>query len=95
MLGYDCDYVPGWDCHGLPIEWKIEEEYRAKGKHKDDVPIAEFRKECRELRRALDRRAARASSSASACMGDWDDPYTTMAFAPRRTIGDEMHEIRR
>ncbi len=42
MLGFDSNYVPGWDCHGLPIEWKIEEEYRAKGKNKDAVPINEF-----------------------------------------------------
>ena len=47
MLGFDSNYVPGWDCHGLPIEWKIEEEYRAKGKNKDDVPVVEFRRECR------------------------------------------------
>ncbi len=47
MLGFDANYVPGWDCHGLPIEWKIEEEYRAKGKNKDAVPIVEFRRECR------------------------------------------------
>ncbi|MDE2115991.1 MAG: class I tRNA ligase family protein, partial [Hyphomicrobiales bacterium] len=39
MLGKDSNYVPGWDCHGLPIEWKIEEEYRAKGLNKDDVPV--------------------------------------------------------
>ena len=51
MLGYDANYVPGWDCHGLPIEWKIEEEYRAKGKNKDAVPINEFRAECREFAR--------------------------------------------
>ena len=50
MLGYDSNYVPGWDCHGLPIEWKIEEEYRAKGKNKDAVPINEFRAECRDER---------------------------------------------
>jgi hypothetical protein len=48
-LGYDVDYVPGWDCHGLPIEWKIEEQYRAKGKNKDEVPVNEFRNECREF----------------------------------------------
>src|SRR5882672_6735866 len=47
MMGSDSNYVPGWDCHGLPIEWKIEEEYRAKGKNKDAVPINEFRAECR------------------------------------------------
>jgi isoleucyl-tRNA synthetase len=49
MLGYDANYVPGWDCHGLPIEWKIEEQYRAAGRDKDQVPINEFRRECREF----------------------------------------------
>ncbi|MEH6726480.1 MAG: class I tRNA ligase family protein, partial [Hyphomicrobiales bacterium] len=49
MQGFYAPYVPGWDCHGLPIEWKIEEQYRAKGKNKDDVPINEFRRECREF----------------------------------------------
>ena len=48
MAGKDSIYVPGWDCHGLPIEWKIEEEYRKKGKNKDDVPTVQFRNECRE-----------------------------------------------
>ncbi len=43
LAGFDAPYVPGWDCHGLPIEWKIEEQYRAKGKNKDEVPINEFR----------------------------------------------------
>ena len=49
MLGKDAIYVPGWDCHGLPIEWKIEEEYRAKKKSKDEVPVVQFRRECREF----------------------------------------------
>ncbi len=49
MLGKDANYVPGWDCHGLPIEWKIEEQYRKKGKDKDEVPIQEFRQECRDF----------------------------------------------
>ena len=49
MLGKDSNYVPGWDCHGLPIEWKIEEEYRKKGGNKDDVSIIEFRNQCREF----------------------------------------------
>ena len=47
MAGYDADYIPGWDCHGLPIEWKIEEEYRASGRDKDAVPVLDFRAECR------------------------------------------------
>ncbi|MFM9975467.1 MAG: class I tRNA ligase family protein, partial [Beijerinckiaceae bacterium] len=49
MLGFDSNYVPGWDCHGLPIEWMIESQYRAKGQNKDEVPINEFRKECRDF----------------------------------------------
>src|SRR3954468_11332019 len=49
MLGKDSIYVPGWDCHGLPIEWKIEEKYRAAKKSKDEVPIEIFRKECRDF----------------------------------------------
>ena len=49
MLGKDANYVPGWDCHGLPIEWKIEEQYRKKGKDKDAIPVIEFRKECRDI----------------------------------------------
>ncbi len=49
-LGQDANYVPGWDCHGLPIEWKIEEQYRAAGRNKDgDVPVVEFRRECRSF----------------------------------------------
>src|SRR6185312_15167902 len=47
VMGFDVDYVPGWDCHGLPIEWKIEEDLRSKGRRKDEVSKAEFRKECR------------------------------------------------
>jgi len=49
MMGFDSRYVPGWDCHGLPIEWKIEEQYRAKGLNKDDVDIVAFRQECRKF----------------------------------------------
>ncbi len=66
MLGFDSNYVPGWDCHGLPIEWKIEEQYRAKGQDKDKVPVNEFRKRVPRVRGALDRRADAPSSSASA-----------------------------
>ena len=65
MLGKDSNYVPGWDCHGLPIEWKIEENYRAKGKNKDSVPINEFRRECR---RSEERRVGKE------CRSRWS-PY--------------------
>src|SRR5450631_2169789 len=47
MVGFDAPYIPGWDCHGLPIEWKIEEQYREKGKDKDAIPVLQFRAECR------------------------------------------------
>ena len=52
MLGKDAPYVPGWDCHGLPIEWKVEEKFRERRPAKDDIPKDELRRECRELRRA-------------------------------------------
>ena len=58
MLGFNAPYVPGWDCHGLPIEWKIEEEYRAKGKSKDEVPVNELRAECRAFPLSLRSRRA-------------------------------------
>ena len=58
MIGFDADYIPGWDCHGLPIEWKVEEEFRAKGKQKRDVPMAEFRTRLPRLRAEVDRHPA-------------------------------------
>ena len=82
MLGKDAPYVPGWDCHGLPIEWQIEQEYRKKGKDKDAVPIADFRRECREFaQRWID--VQRAEFKRLGVLGDWDDPYTTMDLQRR------------
>ncbi|QPC93747.1 isoleucine--tRNA ligase [Mesorhizobium sp. INR15] len=89
MRGYDANYVPGWDCHGLPIEWKIEEQYRAKGKNKDEVPVNEFRKECREF-------AAHWISVQGGefqrlgVVGDFANPYTTMAFHAEARIAGEL-----
>ncbi|MCF6343588.1 MAG: isoleucine--tRNA ligase [Devosiaceae bacterium] len=89
MLGYDSPYVPGWDCHGLPIEWKIEEQYRAKGKNKDDVPINEFRKECRTFAaKWID--VQREEFKQLGVVGEWDNPYTTMAFDAEATIAQEL-----
>ncbi len=89
MLGYDSPYVPGWDCHGLPIEWKIEEQYRAKGKNKDDVPINEFRKECRTFAaKWID--VQREEFKRLGVVGEWDNPYTTMAFDAEATIAEEL-----
>ena len=89
MLGFDSNYVPGWDCHGLPIEWKIEEQYRARGKNKDEVPINEFRKECRDFAAHwLD--VQRAEFKRLGVMGDWDHPYSTMAFPAEAQIAREI-----
>ena len=91
------DYVPGWDCHGLPIEWKIEERYRAKGKDKDAVPIIEFRRECREFaEKWID--IQREEFKRLGVKGDWDNPYTTMTFdaeAHDRQRADEVRHERR
>lgn len=89
MLGKDANYVPGWDCHGLPIEWKIEEQYRAAGQDKDDVPIVEFRKECREFAdKWID--IQRAEFKRLGVLGDWDNPYTTMAYGAEAQIVAEL-----
>jgi isoleucyl-tRNA synthetase len=89
MLGKDAPYVPGWDCHGLPIEWKIEEEYRAKGRDKDAVPIVEFRRECREFAdRWID--VQRREFRRLGVEGDWANPYTTMAYSAEAQIVREI-----
>jgi isoleucyl-tRNA synthetase len=79
MLGFDSNYVPGWDCHGLPIEWKIEEEYRAKGRDKDKVPVIEFRRECRQFAEHWIG-VQREEFARLGVVGDWAHPYTTMDF---------------
>jgi len=89
MTGFDANYVPGWDCHGLPIEWKIEEEYRAKGKNKDDVPVVEFRRQCREFA-AKWVAVQKEEFKRLAVVGDWENPYTTMAFAAEANIVREL-----
>jgi isoleucyl-tRNA synthetase len=89
MLGKDSNYVPGWDCHGLPIEWKIEENYRAKGRNKDAVPINEFRRECR----AFAEHWAGVQSEEFQRLGvtgDWEHPYLTMSFAAEAQIAREI-----
>lgn len=89
MLGYDSNYVPGWDCHGLPIEWKIEEQYRAKGLNKDDVPVVEFRKECRAFAEHwVD--VQREEFKRLGVEGDWADPYLTMAYGAEAQIAREI-----
>ncbi len=89
MLGYDSNYVPGWDCHGLPIEWKIEEQYRAKGLNKDDVPVVEFRKECRAFAEHWVG-VQREEFKRLGVEGDWADPYLTMAYGAEAQIAREI-----
>ncbi|WP_426264122.1 isoleucine--tRNA ligase [Sphingomonas sp. PWP1-2] len=89
LLGKDAPYVPGWDCHGLPIEWKVEEKYRAKKLNKDEVPPAEFRAECRAYAQHwVD--VQREQLKRLGINGDWDHPYLTMDFAAEATIVTEL-----
>jgi isoleucyl-tRNA synthetase len=89
LLGYDVDYVPGWDCHGLPIEWKIEEEFRGKGRRKDEVPAAEFRARCREYA-AHWIEVQKADFQRLGVVGDWAHRYATMDFTSEATIVAEF-----
>ncbi|MCA1969431.1 MAG: isoleucine--tRNA ligase [Rhizobium sp.] len=92
MRGYDANYVPGWDCHGLPIEWKIEEAYRAKGKDKNEVPVNEFRKECREFAQGwIDIQSEEFRRLG--IEGDFDRPYTTMNFHAESRIAGELLKL--
>ncbi|WP_394730191.1 isoleucine--tRNA ligase [Altererythrobacter sp. GH1-8] len=89
LVGKDAPYVPGWDCHGLPIEWKVEEQYRKKKKNKDEVPPAEFRAECRAYAQHwVD--TQREQLKRLGIMGDWDNPYLTMDFQAEGTIVSEL-----
>ncbi|MBI3677226.1 MAG: isoleucine--tRNA ligase [Proteobacteria bacterium] len=92
FLGFDAPYVPGWDCHGLPIEWKIEEKYRKEGKSKDDVPIDKLRKDCREFAEYwID--VQRTQFKRLGCIGQWDKPYTTMDYRAEAVIAGELHKF--
>ncbi|MCQ4162111.1 isoleucine--tRNA ligase [Roseomonas sp. GC11] len=89
MDGRDAEYIPGWDCHGLPIEWKVEEEYRAKGKDKDKVPVLEFRAECRAYATHwLD--VQREEFKRLGVAGDWAGRYATMDFPSEAAIAAEI-----
>ncbi len=89
MRGFDSNYVPGWDCHGLPIEWKIEEQYRAKGKNKDEIEINTFRKECREFATHWVG-VQSAEFERLGVTGDFKDPYLTMNFKAESKIAGEL-----
>ncbi|WP_288806264.1 isoleucine--tRNA ligase [uncultured Novosphingobium sp.] len=89
LLGKNAPYVPGWDCHGLPIEWKVEEEYRKKKKNKDEVPAEEFRAECRAYAQNWVN-VQREQLKRLGVNGDWDKPYLTMDFQAEATIVTEL-----
>ena len=89
LLGKDAPYVPGWDCHGLPIEWKVEEQYRAKKLNKDEVDPVQFRAECRAYA-AKWVAVQRAQFERLGVMGDWDDPYLTMKYEAEAAIVGEL-----
>ncbi len=92
MAGEDAYYVPGWDCHGLPIEWQIEEKYRRAGRDKDAVPLLDFRAECRaHAAHWLDVQAREFERLG--IFGDWANRYATMDFSSEAAIVSEIHRF--
>ncbi|MCW8306303.1 isoleucine--tRNA ligase [Acidiphilium sp. PA] len=92
MAGFDADYVPGWDCHGLPIEWMVEQQYRKAGKNKDEVPVLDFRAECRAYAaKWLDIQAAEFRRLG--IEGNWAQRYATMDFPSEAAIAAEIHKF--
>src|ERR687889_828448 len=92
LLGKDAPYVPGWDCHGLPIEWKVEEQYRKKKLNKDEVPVREFRAECRAYAQHwVD--VQREQLKRLGISANWDNPYLTMDFQAEATIVSELFKF--
>ncbi|MFP4329057.1 MAG: class I tRNA ligase family protein, partial [Paracoccaceae bacterium] len=92
MMGRDARYIPGWDCHGLPIEWKIEEQYRARGQDKDKVDVVDFRQECRKFAEGwID--IQREEFKRLGVTGTWERPYLTMDFHAERVIAEEFQKF--
>ena len=89
LMGKDAPYIPGWDCHGLPIEWKVEEAYRAKKLNKDEVDPVAFRAECRAYAEKWVA-VQRGQFERLGILGDWDDPYLTMKFDAEARIAGEL-----
>ncbi len=89
MDGKDSIYVPGWDCHGLPIEWKIEEQYKKNKKNKNEVPIVEFRKECRSFAEKWIE-VHKVQFKRLGVIGDWENYYSTMSFDAEAQIVREL-----
>ncbi|WP_430423316.1 isoleucine--tRNA ligase [Phenylobacterium sp.] len=92
LLGFDVDYVPGWDCHGLPIEWQIEKELKEKGRRKDEVSKAEFRTLCRDYAaKWID--VQRDGFKRLGVVGDWENRYATMDYSSEAAIVAEFHKF--
>jgi isoleucyl-tRNA synthetase len=92
LLGKDAPYVPGWDCHGLPIEWKVEEQYRKKKLNKDEVPVREFRAECRAYAQHwVD--VQREQLKRLGVSANWAKPYLTMNYHAEATIVSELFKF--
>jgi isoleucyl-tRNA synthetase len=89
MAGFDALFIPGWDCHGLPIEWKIEEQYRKSGRNKDEVPVLQFRAECRAYAEKW-LAVQRDEFIRLGIMGDWGNRYATMDFTSESAIAAEI-----
>ncbi|GAB0119526.1 isoleucine--tRNA ligase [Acidisoma sp. 7E03] len=89
MAGFDANYIPGWDCHGLPIEWKVEEAHRKAGRNKDEIPVLQFRAECRAYAEKW-LAVQREEFKRLGVMGDWADRYATMDFASEAAIAQEI-----
>ena len=89
MDGKDSIYVPGWDCHGLPIEWKIEEQYKKNKKNKNEVPVVEFRKECRSFAEKWIE-VHKSQFKRLGVVGDWENYYSTMSFDAEAQIVREL-----
>jgi isoleucyl-tRNA synthetase len=92
MQGFDASYLPGWDCHGLPIEWKVEEEFRSKNRPKDSVPADEFRAACRAYAEHWVKVQGKEFRSLG-IEGEWNDPYLTMAFESEAMIVSEFLDM--
>ena len=89
MDGKDSVYVPGWDCHGLPIEWKIEEQYKKNKKNKNEVPVVEFRKECRSFAEKWIE-VHKDQFKRLGVVGDWENYYSTMSYDAEAQIVREL-----
>lgn len=92
MLGKNAPYIPGWDCHGLPIEWKVEEGYRARGLSKENVPTQELRRDCRAFATHW-LSIQREQIKRLGCIGLWNKPYTTMDYRAEAAIAGELHKF--